>query len=124
MSADQTVLANMTQDLINESGLNIDIRDSRVWKGYSEGMTTRQAIKLAEKNIEEMKTPQPATQTPVQEEPKAEAPVPSTNGAPKGGSGRITSQTDLAEMMANGQIDATQFRGLKKQLKNQGYASL
>jgi hypothetical protein len=125
MSTEQALLAQMTQDIINESGLNIDIRDSRVWKGYSEGMTTRQAIKLAEKNIEEIKTPQqPATQTPVQEEPKAEAPVPSTNGAPKGGSGRITSQTDLAEMMANGQIDATQFRGLKKQLKNQGYASL
>lgn len=125
MSADQTVLANMTQDLINESGLNIDIRDSRVWKGYAEGMNTRQAIKLAEKNIEAIKTPAPATQTLVQEEPKVEqAPIPSTSGAPKSGSGRVTSQADLAEMMANNQIDATQFRQARKELKNQGYTNL
>ena len=55
MSAEQTVLANMTQDLISESGLGIDIRDSRVWKGYTQGMSTRQALNLAEKNIEEIK---------------------------------------------------------------------
>ena len=33
MTGEQAVLADMTQDLINESGLGIDIRDSRVWKG-------------------------------------------------------------------------------------------
>tara|TARA_R100000008_G_scaffold74721_3_gene53637 strand:- start:2508 stop:3299 length:792 start_codon:yes stop_codon:yes gene_type:complete len=125
MSSEQTVLAEMTQDLINESGLGIDIRDSRVWKGYTQGMSTRQALKLAEKNIEEIKNPSQQEQKPVQKEkPAEEAPVPSTTGAPKGGSGRITSQSDLAEMMANGQIDATQFRAARKELKNQGYTNL
>tara|TARA_R100001129_G_scaffold144925_1_gene106106 strand:- start:58 stop:846 length:789 start_codon:yes stop_codon:yes gene_type:complete len=124
MSSEQAVLANMTQDLINESGVGVDIRDSRVWKGYTEGMSTRQALKLAEKNIEEIKNPPQQKQTVQKEAPAQEAPVPSTSGAPKSGSGRITSQADLAEMMANGQIDATKFREARKELKNQGYASL
>ena len=123
MSAEQTVLANMTQDLISESGLGIDIRDSRVWKGYTQGMSTRQALNLAEKNIEEIKNPPQQKQTPVQQEEPVVAP-PSTQGAPKAGSGRVTSQTDLVEMMANGQIDATQFRNAKRQINQEGFVNL
>ena len=31
---------------------------------------------------------------------------------------------DLSQMMANGQIDATQYRAAKKEISNKGYASL
>ena len=124
MTGEQAVLADMTQDLINESGLGIDIRDSRVWKGYTEGMSTRQALKLAEQNIEAIKNPPQAAAPKAVEEPKVEQTPPSTQGAPKGKSGIITSQTDLVELMANGQINATEFREAKRQIKTQGYASL
>ena len=124
MTGEQAVLADMTQDLINESGLGIDIRDSRVWKGYTEGMSTRQALKLAEQNIEAIKNPsQPAAPKAV-EQPKVEQTPPSTQGAPKAKSGRITSQTDLVELMANGQINSTQFREAKRQIQKEGFVNL
>ena len=128
ISQEQAVLADMTQDLLNEYNLGTNIRDTRIWEGYQEGMSTRQALNLAERNIKKLTIPnepaqvkQEVQQNPVKEE---QTPIPSTSGAPKSGSGRVTSQTDLAEMMANGQIDATQFRNAKNEINRQGYASL
>jgi len=72
---------------------------------------------------EEIKNPPQQKQTPVQQEEPVVAP-PSTQGAPKAGSGRVTSQTDLVEMMANGQIDATQFRNAKRQINQEGFVNL
>jgi len=128
VSKEQIVLADMTQDLLNEYNLQTNIRDTRIWEGYHQGMSTRQALNLAERNIKKITNPNEPTQVKQENQQnivkKEETPIPSTSGAPKSGSGRVTSQTDLAEMMANGQIDATQFRNAKNEINRQGYASL
>tara|TARA_R100000234_G_scaffold20088_1_gene11276 strand:- start:1157 stop:1951 length:795 start_codon:yes stop_codon:yes gene_type:complete len=124
MDNSQSLIAEMTQGYLNDNNLALDIRDPQIWKGYYAGMSTSQALKLAEKNIKSITETNNVTESPPKKEtPPVEAP-PSTQGAPKAGSGRITSQTDLVELMANGQISATQFREAKRQIKTEGFANL
>jgi hypothetical protein len=125
MSPQQEVLAETTRQMIQESGLNIQETDEKVWRGWNQNMSTAQLIRLAQKNIDGMVTPKQPAQASEQQEPtpQSQAP-PSTSSAPKGGSNRVSTLSDLSQMMANGQIDATQYRAAKKEISNKGYASL
>ena len=124
MDNSQSLIAEMTQGYLNSNNLALDIRDPQIWKGYYAGMSTSQALQLAEKNIKGITSVKTAdNQPPKQEKTPVEAP-PSTQGAPKAGSGRVTSQTDLVEMMANGQINSTQFREAKRKIQQEGFANL
>ena len=126
MSPQQQLLAETTRQMITESGVNIQETDEKVWKGWNQNMSTAQLLRLAQKNIDEMATPkQPAQQAPAQQDtPQQTQAPPSTSSAPKGGSNRVTTISDLSQMMANGQLDATQYRAARNEIKNKGYASL
>jgi len=124
MSPQQEVLADTTRQMIQESGLNILETDEKVWKGWNQNMSTAQLIRLAQKNIDELSTPKQPEQAATQEPaPQTQTP-PSMSSAPKAGSNRVTTISDLSQMMASGQIDATQYRAARNELKNKGYASL
>jgi len=125
LSPEQKILADTTRQIIQDSGLNISETDEKVWKGWNQNMSTAQLIRLAQKNIDGMVTPKQPAQASGQQEPtpQSQAP-PSTSSAPKGGSNRVSTLSDLSQMMANGQIDATQYRAAKKEISNKGYASL
>lgn len=67
--------------------------------------------------------PAPQTQQQSQETPAQSAP-PSTSGAPKGPGSRVTTLSDLSQMMANGQLDATQYRNARRELNSKGFVNL
>jgi hypothetical protein len=116
-------LASATQDLITQNGLNMNIEDSRLWEGYTQGMSLLQSIDLARKNIEKVKGVQPqqtqqsasATPTPA---------TPSTQGAPQKSVKTISSLSDAAQLFADGNINSGQYRDAKKQIRNSGSATL
>ncbi len=125
MSPQQEVLAETTRQMIQDSGLNIAETDEKVWKGWNQNMSTAQLIRLAQKNIDEMAKPQQPAEQATQQEPAPQTqPPPSTSAAPKAGSSRVSTISDLSQMMASGQIDATQYRAAKSEIKNKGYANL
>ena len=71
-----------------------------------------------------MTKPQKPAEQVTQQEPTPQAQTPpSTSSAPKAGSSRVSTISDLSQMMASGQIDATQYRAAKSEIKNKGYAN-
>ena len=123
----QRILAETTKQLIKDNNLDISEFDNRIWEGWNADMSTGQLVSLAQQNLQ--KLGKPKTETPpkqVVEEPANNTPTspPSTAGAPKGPGARVTTISDLSEMMASGQIDATRYRAAKNEIKNQGYANL
>jgi len=119
------ILAETTRQMIQEAGLSVAENDQQVWQGWTQDMSTAQLINLAQRNINKMKEPKETPKaTSPEPEPQTQAP-PSTAGAPKAGTaGRVTTISDLSQMMASGQIDATQYRAAKSEIKNKGYANL
>jgi len=116
-------LATATQDLINQNGLDMKIEDSRLWDGYQQGMSLLQSIDLARKNIEKVKGVQPEqTQQPVAATPPPA--TPSTQGAPQKSVKTISSLSDAAQLFADGNINSTQYREAKKQIRSSGSATL
>jgi len=100
LSQEQKILADTTKQMIQDSGLNIAETD-------------------------EMAKPQKPAEQVTQQEPTPQAQTPpSTSSAPKAGSSRVSTISDLSQMMASGQIDATQYRAAKSEIKNKGYANL
>ena len=116
-------LASATQDLLNQNGLDMKIEDSRLWDGYTQGMSLLQSIDLARKNIEKVKGIQPQqTQQPAATTPTPA--TPSTQGAPQKSVKTISSLSDAAQLFADGNINSTQYREAKKQIRNSGSATL
>jgi len=116
-------LASATQDLITQNGLNMNIEDSRLWEGYTQGMSLLQSIDLARKNIEKVKGVQPQqTQQPASATPTPA--TPSTQGAPQKSVKTISSLSDAAQLFADGNINSSQYRDAKKQIRNSGSATL
>lgn len=116
-------LASATQDLISQNGLNMNIEDSRLWEGYTQGMSLLQSIDLARKNIEKVKGVQPQqTQQPASATPTPA--TPSTQGAPQKSVKTISSLSDAAQLFADGNINSSQYRDAKKQIRNSGSATL
>ena len=121
----QRILADTTKQLIKDNNLDITEFDERIWQGWNANMTPGELVSLANRNIQGLKTPKqsaPASE-PAQETPAPTVP-PTTSGAPKGPGSRVTTISDLSQMMASGQIDATQYRAAKKEIKNKGFSSL
>ena len=122
----QQFLADTTRQLIQDNNLDITEFDERIWKGWNQNMSPGQLVTLATKNIQSMKTanqPAPQTQQQSQETPAQSAP-PSTSGAPKGPGSRVTTLSDLSQKMANGQLDATQYRNARRELNSKGFVNL
>ena len=116
-------LASATQDLLNQNGLDMKIEDSRLWDGYTQGMSLLQSIDLARKNIDKMKGSQPQqTQQPAATTPTPA--TPSTQGAPQKSVKTISSLSDAAQLFADGNINSTQYREAKKQIRSSGSATL
>ena len=116
-------LASATQDLLNQNGLDMKIEDSRLWDGYTQGMSLLQSIDLARKNIEKVKGVQPQqTQQPAATTPTPA--TPSTQGAPQKSVKTISSLSDAAQLFADGNINSTQYRDAKKQIRSSGSATL
>ena len=116
-------LATATQDLLNQNGLDMKIEDSRLWDGYTQGMSLLQSIDLARKNIDKMKGSQPQqTQQPAATTPTPA--TPSTQGAPQKSVKTISSLSDAAQLFADGNINSTQYREAKKQIRSSGSATL
>ena len=99
-------LDSVVRDTATTLGLsNLDVRsDNRVWKGWNQGMTFSQSVKLASQN----KT--------VATEPAARKVPPTTQGAPTQPKRAYRNLTDLSMAFTNGQVNATEYRKLKKEL--------
>lgn len=121
----QKMLAETTRQLIQDNNLDITEFDERIWKGWNANMTPGQLVALANKNITAIKTPPQPKQTAQQTE-EAPAPTvpPTTSGAPKGIGSRVTTVTDLSQLMAEGKIDANQYRLAKNEIKTKGFYNL
>ena len=126
----QRFLADSTKQLIQDSGLNITEFDERIWKGWNQNMSPGQLVALATKNIGDIKAssqPKPQPQSQPQQEVAENTPPsvpPTTSGAPKGPGARVSTLSDLSQLMAEGKIDANQFRQAKNEISRQGYSSL
>jgi len=120
----QKLLADTTRQLIKDNSLTINEFDERIWNGWNADMSTGQLVSLAQKNIQNMAKPKAETPTSQQTSDNAPPAPPSTSGAPKGPGSRVSTISDLSELMANGQIDATQYRAAKRKIQQEGFANL
>jgi len=104
----------LQRDTASTLGLkNVDVRnDSRVWEGWSQDMSFSQSVKLANQNLKKIA----GTTKTVVSEPATQKVPPTTQGAPTQPKRAYNSLGDLSKAFANGQIDSTQYRNLKKQL--------
>jgi len=107
-------LDSVVRDTASTLGLtNVDVRnDSRVWQGWSQDMSFSQSVKLANQNLKKIA----GTTKTVVSEPATQKVPPTTQGAPTQPKRAYNSLGDLSKAFANGQIDSTQYRNLKKQL--------
>ena len=107
-------LDSVVRDTATTLGLNsLDVRnDNRVWNGWNQGMTFSQSVKLANQNLKNIA----AQNKTVAREPAAQKVPPTTQGAPTQPKRAYRNLTDLSSAFANGQVDATQYRKLKKDL--------
>ena len=107
-------LDSVVRDTASTLGLtNLDVRsDSRVWEGWNQNMSFSQSVKLANQNLKKIA----GTTKNVVSEPATQKVPPTTQGAPTQPKRAYNSLGDLSKAFANGQIDATQYRNLKKQL--------
>ena len=108
-------LDSVVRDTASTLGLkSVDVRnDSRVWEGWSQDMSFSQSVKLANQNLKKIAG---STKKDVVQEPATQKVPPTTQGAPTQPKRAYNSLGDLSKAFANGQIDATQYRNLKKQL--------
>ena len=107
-------LDSVVRDTASTLGLtNLDVRsDSRVWEGWNQNMSFSQSVKLANQNLKKIA----GSKKDVVQEPATQKVPPTTQGAPTQPKRAYNSLGDLSKAFANGQIDATQYRNLKKQL--------
>tara|TARA_R100001510_G_C7628542_1_gene187915 strand:+ start:178 stop:963 length:786 start_codon:yes stop_codon:yes gene_type:complete len=107
-------LDSVVRDTASTLGLtNLDVRsDSRVWEGWNQNMSFSQSVKLANQNLKKIA----GTTKTVVSEPATQKVPPTTQGAPTQPKRAYNSLGDLSKAFANGQIDSTQYRNLKKQL--------
>ena len=107
-------LDSVVRDTASTLGLtNLDVRsDSRVWQGWNQNMSFSQSVKLANQNLKKIA----GTTKTVVSEPATQKVPPTTQGAPTQPKRAYNSLGDLSKAFANGQIDSTQYRNLKKQL--------
>ncbi len=107
-------LDSVVRDTASTLGLkNVDVRnDSRVWQGWNQNMSFSQSVKLANQNLKKIA----GTTKTVVSEPATQKVPPTTQGAPTQPKRAYNSLGDLSKAFANGQIDSTQYRNLKKQL--------
>ena len=107
-------LDSVVRDTASTLGLtNLDVRsDSRVWEGWNQNMSFSQSEKLANQNLKKIA----GTTKNVVSEPATQKVPPTTQGAPTQPKRAYNSLGDLSKAFANGQIAATQYSNLKKQL--------
>lgn len=122
MSPEQSILAQEVQSMVNQSGANISIGDTRLWQGYNQGMSVGQSIRLAEQNLRRLTTPAPANPAPTPSSQPNTAPT--TQGAPQRTAKSVNTLSDAATLFADGNINSAQYRDIKKQLKQGGSATL
>jgi glutamate synthase domain-containing protein 3 len=103
----------VVRDTASTLGLSVDVRnDANVWKGWNNSMTFSQSVKLANQNLKNLAS----TKKVAASEPAAQKVPPTTQGAPTQPKRAYRNLTDLSSAFANGQVDATQYRKLKKDL--------
>ena len=104
----------VVRDTATTLGLgNLDVRNSKdVWNGWNAGMTFSETVRLANKNLKSMAT----SKRTVAREPAAQKVPPSTQGAPTQPKRAYRSLGELSKAFTNGQVNATEYRNLKKQL--------
>ena len=124
MSVDNQVLAKETQQLISESGLNINLSDPALWQGYQQGMSVRESLKVAETNLSRLKNPPQTTASPQQTIQPNTQPPPTTQGATQRTAKSVNTISEAATMFADGSINSTQYREMKDQIKQGGSATL
>jgi len=108
-------LESAVKDTASALGLNIDVRSNKqVWKGWDAGMSFSQSVRVANANLKALA--QNGKQQPVVQEAASQKVPPSTQGAPTQPKRAYRSIGDLSNAFANGQINANDYRELKKNL--------
>lgn len=108
-------LESAVKDTASALGLNLDVRSNKeVWKGWDAGMSFSQSVRVANANLKALA--QNGKQQPVVQEAASQKVPPSTQGAPTQPKRAYRSIGDLSNAFANGQINANDYRELKKNL--------
>ena len=104
----------VVRDTATTLGLNnLDVRnDKNVWNGWQAGMSFSQSVKLANKNLKAIATANKTVATA----PATQKVPPTTQGAPTQPKRAYKSLGDLSKAFTNGQVTATDYRKLKKEL--------
>jgi len=108
-------LESAVKDTASALGLNLDVRSNKeVWKGWDAGMSFSQSVRVANANLKALA--QNGKKQPVVQEAASQKVPPSTQGAPTQPKRAYRSIGDLSNAFANGQINANDYRKLKKDL--------
>ena len=118
------LLADEVQSRISQTGMNIRLDDSRLWTGpnpennWSQNMSVSEAVKVVERNLNRLQPQNTVSQT------NTTPPAPTTQGAPQKTAKTIRTLSEAATFFADGNINSTQYRDIKNQLKQGGSATL
>ena len=118
------LLADEVQSRISQAGMNIRLDDSRLWTGpnpennWSQNMSVSEAVKVVERNLNRLQPQNTVSQT------NTTPPAPTTQGAPQKTAKTIRTLSEAATFFADGNINSTQYRDIKNQLKQGGSATL
>ena len=118
------LLADEVQSRISQTGMNIRLDDSRLWTGpnpennCSQNMSVSEAVKVVERNLNRLQPQNTVSQT------NTTPPAPTTQGAPQKTAKTIRTLSEAATFFADGNINSTQYRDIKNQLKQGGSATL
>ena len=108
-------MESAVKDTASALGLNLDVRSNKeVWKGWDAGMSFSQSVRVANANLKALA--QNGKKQPVVQEAASQKVPPSTQGAPTQPKRAYRSIGDLSNAFANGQINANDYRKLKKDL--------
>ena len=119
------VLLNESKALMARYGVTgLNVSDPSLWGGFREGMSLKESLDVFEGNLQRRKSPPAATTPSPAPAPPQQTTPQTTQGAPQKTARTVNTLSDAATMFADGNINSTQYRDIKNQLKQGGSATL
>lgn len=109
------ILRSSVETMLDAAGITgVDVTDSRLWQGYSDSMSAKEALAVARKNLASVRPQQPAQQPAPTQRPQEVVP-PTTANAPATPADDYASLGDLAVAFRDRQIDSSEYSRIARE---------
>lgn len=117
--SDVDILRSSVETMLDAAGITgVDVTDSRLWQGYSDSMSAKEALAVARRNLASVR-PQSPAQQPAQQPAPTQRPQevvpPTTANAPATPADDYASLGDLAVAFRDRQIDSSEYSRIARE---------